>query len=96
MKASYDSKANAISIDLTEVDRWEHCERIGERVNVAIGRGNPVNVELLYPDLGIDEALLGIADRYDLDAEALIGIARAAIAAPNRLVELTLRVTPAA
>lgn len=96
MTAGYDSTANAISIDLAKVERWDHCERADERVNVAIARGRPVNVELLYPDLGVEEPLLAVAGRYDLDAEALIGIARAALSAPDRLVELNLGVSPAA
>ena len=36
MKADYDSEAKAMSIDLVDEARWEHCEEVTDRVNVAI------------------------------------------------------------
>jgi hypothetical protein len=96
MRADYDSKANAISIDLADVERWDYCEASSDRVNVAIVGGDPVNIELLYPNLGIDEPLRVVASRYDLDAEALIATAHAAIAAPDRPIKLGIGVRPAA
>lgn len=96
MKADYDSEANAISIDLLGAERWEYCEAAGDRVNVAIADHQAVNVELLYPNLGIDEPLRTAAERHGLDAEALIAAARAALAAPDRPVELGIGVRPAA
>ena len=86
MKADYDSEANALSIDLVDARRWEGREGVGQRVNVAFANGKPVNVELLYPDLGLEEPLHAAADRFELDAEALIAAAQAAIAAPDRAV----------
>jgi hypothetical protein len=53
-------------------------------------------VQLLYPDLGVDEPLTAVANRYDLDAEALIAAARAALAAPDRVVTLDVAVRAAA
>jgi len=96
MRADYDSKANAMSIDLVVAPCWEHCEKVGERVNVAIAGGRPVNVEILYPTQGIDEALRATAERYELDAEALIAAAQAALAAPDRTVTLDVAVRAAA
>ena len=96
MKADYDSKANAMSIDLTGAASWEHCEQVADRVNVAIANGRPVNVEILYPTKGIDEPLRAAAERYDLDAEALIAAARAALAAPDRTITLDVAVRAAA
>jgi hypothetical protein len=90
MKADYDSKANALSIDLVDATRWEGSEGVGEQVNVAFAEGVPANVELLYPDLGLEEPLRAAAARFALDAEALIAAAQAAIAAPDR--EITLEV----
>lgn len=90
MKADYDSEANALSIDLVEVPRWEGSEGVGERVNIAFADDKPVNVELLYPDLGLEEPLREAAERFQLDAEALIAAASAAIAAPDRKVTLEL------
>jgi hypothetical protein len=96
MKADYDSKAEAMSIDLVAVPRWEHCERVGDRVNVAIAGGRPVNVEILRPTQGLDEPLRAAAERYELDAEALIAAARAALAAPDRTITLDVAVRAAA
>lgn len=93
MKADYDSEANALSIDLVDARRWDDNEAVGQRVNVAIASGQPVNVELLYPNLGLQEPLQAAADRFELDAEALIAAAQAAIAAPDRVatVEVSVR-----
>lgn len=95
MRADFDSKANAISIDLVEARRWDHGEAVGRRVNVAIADGRPVNVELLYPDLGLEEPLRAAADQFELDAEALVAAAQAAIAAPDRAVTLDVAVRTA-
>jgi hypothetical protein len=96
MKADFDSQANAISIDLIEVDRWEFAENVNSQVNVAIAGGKPANVELLYPDLGLEQPLRAAAEQFDLDAEALIAAAQAAIAAPDRVVTLDVAVRLAA
>ncbi|HEX5763286.1 MAG TPA: hypothetical protein VFY04_09220 [Solirubrobacterales bacterium] len=96
MKAVYDSKANALSIDLVSRRHWEGSEEVTSTVNVSFADGEPANVELLYPDLGIDEPLRAAADRFDLDAEALIATARAAIAAPDREVTVEVGVRAAA
>jgi hypothetical protein len=96
MRTDYDSKANALSIDLVDVKRWEGSKRVGDRVNVAFAAGKPVNVELLYPDLGIEGALREAADRFDLDGDALIAAARAAVAVPDRVVTLDVGVRAAA
>jgi hypothetical protein len=50
--------------------------------------GRPVEVQLLYPDMGIAEPLAAVADRYDLDREALEAAAQSALAAPNRVVSV--------
>jgi hypothetical protein len=96
MKAEYDSEANALSIDLVEAPRWDHSEVVLARANVAIGAGRPVNVELLYPDRGLQGPLSAAAARYGLDEEALIAAAQAAIAAPDRAVTLDVAVRAAA
>ncbi len=96
MKVDYDSRANALSIDLVEPRYWDYSEEVQPRVNVAIADGTPVNVELLYPDLGLEEPLRAAADRYGLDAEALIAASRAAVAAPDRVVTLDVGVRAAA
>lgn len=92
MRADYDSQANALSIDLIEVDRWEGSEEVDPRLNVALADEVPVNIELLYPELGLEQPLRAAAMRYGLDIEALIAAARAAVAAPDRTVTLDVAV----
>jgi hypothetical protein len=92
MRADYDSEANALSIDLVDASHWEGSEGVGQQVNVTLADGKPVNVELLYPNLGLEEPLHAAADRFELDAEALIAAAQAAIAAPDRVVTLEVAV----
>jgi hypothetical protein len=96
MRADYDSEANALSIDLVPASRWEGSEGVGEQVNVSFADGRPVNVELLYPDLGLEKPLEDAAARFELDAEALIAAAQAAIAVPDRVVTLDISVRAAA
>jgi hypothetical protein len=91
MKADYDSEANALSIDLIQVDRWDDGDSVDkdEQCNVAFFQGRVVNVELLYPE-GNLELLNAAADKFDLDAEGLLAAAKAALAAPDRSVTLEL------
>lgn len=88
MKAEYDSQADALSIDLVEVDHWDAGASIDDTYcNVALCGGQAVNVELLNPHDHLD--LLGIAaDRFQLDGGSLLAAAEAAIAAPDRSITL--------
>ena len=89
MRADYDSEADALSIDLIEVDGWDGADDPVDETycHVALAGGQPANLELLSPREHID--LLAVAaERYDLDPEKLEAAARAAIAAPDRLVTL--------
>ncbi|MGH2956133.1 MAG: hypothetical protein ACRDL6_03970 [Solirubrobacterales bacterium] len=90
MRAEYDSKADAISIVLVPGTEGASGDEVHERAVVAIAGGRPVEIQLLYPSLGTDEPLGAAAGRYSLDAEALEAAARAALAAPNRPVEVDL------
>jgi hypothetical protein len=96
MKADYDSEANALSIGLVEVERWDHGEDVdGLYCHVAIADGRPVNVELLDPREHL--ALLEQAsERYGLDGPALIAAAQAALAAPDRTVTVDVAARAAA
>lgn len=92
MKAYFDSEANAVSIDLLEVDHCDDGDEFDEHYcTVAFSKGNLVNVGLLYPSEKL-HLLRDVADRYDLDAGSLIAAARAAIAAPDRTVTVSDRV----
>ena len=88
MRADYDSEADALSIELRRVERFDDQEQVDDDYcNVGIVTGRAVNVELLYPARHLD--LLEVAaERYGLDGAALLAAARAALAAPDRVVEL--------
>jgi hypothetical protein len=88
MRADYDSTANAISIVITDAAYAERSDEVHPRAIVALAAGRPIEVQLLYPDLGITEPLTAVADRYDLDREALQAAAQSALAAPDRVVVL--------
>lgn len=91
MKADFDSEANALWIDLTGARRVSWAEEISYRCNVVMDLSDrPAGVEVLYLDKPYDDLLRTAAERFDLDAEALIAIARAAVAAPDREVTLEL------
>ncbi len=96
MRADYDSEANALSIDLIEVDRWDEGEEIEDTYcYVAFSEGRLANVELLNPNDHLD--LLGVvAERFNLDPVALRIAAQAALAAPDRSVTLDLGARAAA
>lgn len=93
MRAEFDSEANAISITLRGEGRALGADEVHERAIVALADDQPIEVQVLYPDLGIDEPLERAAARYDLDVEALKAAARSALAAPDRRisVEVELR-----
>lgn len=92
MRAEYDSKANAVSISLVGVERAERSDQVHERAILALGGNGPVELQLLYPDLGVDEPLAAVARAYDLDGEALFAAVNAALAAPDRSVTLDVAV----
>jgi hypothetical protein len=95
MRADYDSRANAISIELASEQEAERADQVHPRAVVALHRNQPVELQLLYPDLGVDEPLHAAASRYSLDSEALIAAAAAALAAPNRSVTVDVAVRSA-
>jgi hypothetical protein len=86
MQADYDSAANAISIAISNAKAADASAEVHPRAIVALAAGVPVEVQLLYPDLGITEPLAAAADRYGLDAQALEAAAQSALAAPDRVV----------
>lgn len=88
MKAYFDSEANAVSIDLLDVDHWDDGGEFDEYYcTVAFSRGRAANIGLLYPNEHL-HLLEAVAERYRLDARALIDTAKAALAAPDRTVRI--------
>jgi hypothetical protein len=88
MRADYDSEADALSIQLARFKHCDHQESVDyDNCHVGIVADRAVDIELLYPASHLD--LLGIAaEQYDLDGEALLAAAKAALAAPDRLVTM--------
>lgn len=92
MRADYDSEANAISIALIPGARAQRADRCHPRAIVALRDGEPVELQILYPDLGVEESLRAAAQRYGLDQGALVAAAQAALAVPDRSVTLDVAV----
>jgi hypothetical protein len=91
MRADYDSEGDTIQIDLEEVDRLDHGDdEIDDRVVVGIRNERAVRVDLVGTGGDLDEALRAAARAYELDADALIAAARAALAAPDRAIRLDI------
>jgi hypothetical protein len=90
MRADYDSNANALSIELSEASSADRSDEVHPRAIVALAADRPVEVQLLYPDMGTAEPLAAVADRYGLDVEALQAAAQSALAAPDRVVSVEL------
>jgi hypothetical protein len=91
LKADYDSRANALGIELTEVDRWDDGDGFDEDYcNLGFLEGRLVYIGLLYPSENL-HFLEAVAEKYNLDATKLIAAARAALAAPDRKVSISDR-----
>lgn len=88
MKADYDSEADALLIDLIEIDRCDDREAVQEaHCGVALKDGRPANVELRFPHEHLD-LLDRAAERFGIDAEAMRAAAQAALAAPDRPITI--------
>lgn len=90
MRADYDTEGDTIQIELEKVRELDHGERLaGGGAVVGIYEGRPVSIDVLSARrCGVEQPLRAVADRYRLDAEALIAAAKAALAAPDRPVTL--------
>lgn len=90
MRADFDSEANALDLELFRFKHYDYQEQVDDDFcTVGFAGGQLVDVELLDPADHLD--LLGVvADRYNLDGVALLAAAKAALAAPDRLVTLDL------
>lgn len=88
MRADYDSRADALDIELFPFRHFEGQEVVHDFFcMVGFANGRPAAVELLDPATHLD--LLDVAaSRFGLDPAALQAAARAALAAPDRVVEL--------
>jgi hypothetical protein len=97
MRADYDSRADTIQIELEPVERLDAGERIENgAVVVHFLKDRPVIVDVIGTGVDIARPLCGAAERHGLDTEALIAAARAALAAPDRVVTVDVAVRTAA
>jgi uncharacterized protein YuzE len=93
MKAEYDSEADAILIELEEVDHWDNEVRIDDAMycGVAFKEHRVVGLSLRYPRREL-QLLDKAAERFHLDSIALTATTQAALAAPDQVV--TVDVNP--
>jgi hypothetical protein len=97
MRADYDSEADTIQVELERVRKLGHSEVVEDgAVIVGIYEDRPVMVDVIGTRNGFEGSLRLAAERYDLDAQALTAAARAALAAPDRVVTLAVAVGAAA
>jgi hypothetical protein len=98
MRADYDSEGDTIQIELEDVRRHGHGEDVEDgAVVVSLYEGRPVIVDVIGTRKhDIEKPLRTAAERYALDAEALVAAANAALAAPDRPVQLDVGVRAAA
>ena len=89
MKADYDSEADAILIEIEEVDHWDDVETVDDAMHcqVALRDRRPVGLTLRYPREE-PHLLERAAERFDLDAVCLLATTQAALAAPDREVKV--------
>lgn len=88
MQADYDSEANVIAIRLRDADRFHRGSELHPRLIVHLADEQPAQLDLLYPDLGLQEPIAAAVEEFGLDAEAIEAAARGALAAPDRHLDL--------
>lgn len=88
MRADYDSEADALDIELVRFNLLEGQDSVDDTYcQVGFAGGLPASIELLVPAEHLD-LLDVVASRYNLDGVALLAAAKAALAAPDRIVDL--------
>jgi hypothetical protein len=96
MWADFDSRADALDIELVRFERLEGQDSVDDTFcQVGFANGGPACIELLNPAERLD-LLSVVAERYELDGDTLLAAAQAALAAPDRLVELKVGASLAA
>jgi len=91
LKADYDSQADALGIELVEVDLWDDgYEFDDDYCNLGFSGGRLVYIGLLYPGQNL-RLLEAVAESYDLEAGTVLAAAKAALAAPDLAVTISDR-----
>jgi hypothetical protein len=86
VRADYDKTADTIQIELEPADRLDGDVATVPGVLVGIRDEKPVLIDVLGTGVGVEERLTTVGKRFELDAEALVAVARAALSAPDRAV----------
>ena len=96
MRADYDKTADTIQIELEPTDRLDGDVLPVPGVLVGIRDEKPVLIDVVGTGSGVEERLSAVGKSLELDAEALIAAARAALSAPDRAVtvDVGLHTTP--
>jgi hypothetical protein len=98
MKADYESDFDTIQIELEGVGRLSGGSEViaNGAVIISFSQSRPVLIDVIGTRNGFEQPLRVAAERNNLDAEALVAAARAALAAPDRPVELDVGLRPTA
>jgi hypothetical protein len=88
MRAEYETQTDSIAIELTSGGRADHGDDSVPGAVVHLRGGRPVAIDLIGVRSGVDAALVAVSAAHGLDRESLLAAARAALAAPDRVVEL--------
>jgi len=89
VRADYDSEGDTVQIVLAAVDRVDYGDdTVDDGLVIGMSGGKPVRIDVIGTGGDLGAALGRAAQRLDLDSEALLAAARAAIAAPDREVVL--------
>lgn len=90
MRADYESLTDAIEIELESIERLDYGVPVeGGAAIVHFFDDRPVVIDVIGTRKhDFEQPLRVAAERYELDAEALIAASRAAVAAPDRPVRL--------
>ena len=97
MRVDYESDCDTIQITLDQVGHLSGGSDVvgGGAVIVSYEERRPAMIDVIGTRNGFEAPLRLAAERNDLDAEALLAAARAALAAPDRMVELDVGVRAA-
>jgi hypothetical protein len=97
MKADYDSKGDTIQIDLEPGSGVDYGDdETDDWLVIGIRDGRAVRIDVIGTGGDVERSLRAAAQRYSLDAQALLAAARAALAAPDREVAVEVGVRAAA
>lgn len=89
MRADYDSEGDTLAIDLIEVERLDYGDdSVHPQAVASFCDGQLAAIDVIGARDGVEAPLAAIAAAFDLDLEALLAAARAALAAPDRTIVL--------